>query len=155
MISRFSWRREDCPEVDPSTGTRGAAAEHLLAHDGGNVTVLHLGPGGSTPSERSPVGQLVVVVAGRGTVTVDGEPVEVEQGDAVRWPARSPHGLVTSHGMSVVIVSYEEPDNPWRVVRSSPDGRRWVAGVFGATDKARALRDRLRVRLPGERVTLE
>lgn len=144
MITRFSWRRPDCTPVDAGSGTKGASAEHLLATDAGATTVLHLDPGGQTPTERSASGQLLLVVAGAGTVEIDGETAEVRVGDAVRWPARVPHRLTTSEGISVVVVSHPEEAGAWRVTRRNETGRRWVAGVFADTDRARAFRDRLR-----------
>lgn len=157
MITPLSWRRADAAPIDPDeTGSVGAAAQPLLATDAGSVTVLHLQAGGSTEVETVPVGQLVIVVAGDGVVQVGDEQVSVRTGDAVRWPSDVAHRLTTEGGVSVMVVTYPESIRSWRVSRVDDAGRRWVAGVFSDTERARAYRDRLRKHLAaGEEAVLE
>lgn len=156
MIPRSSWRRGDAVPLDPATGSVDASAATLSATDCGSVSVLHLDPGGTTERSAVGFGQLVLVVAGSGDVEIGNERAPVRTGDALRWPRDVPHQLRTEEGLSAVIVTYAEEPDSWRVVRIGPDGQRWVAAVFGDTDRARDYRERLREELePGEDVALE
>lgn len=156
MTRPVSWRRADAVAVDPATGTAGAAAQPLLETDAGSVTVLHLDPGGSVAPASDPVGALVVVLAGSGLTTVDGERIDLRAGDAIRWPAEAPHELTTDDGMSLLVLTYPETRRSWRVARVDAQGRRWVCGVFSDTERARAYREGLRATLPeGEDAVLE
>ena len=156
VIGRASWRRIDSPAIESSTGTSGGAGKLLLTTDYTSVSVLHLTPGGHTALMTDAFGQLVVIVDGAGVVEVGQEQTAVRLGDAVRWPPNVPHRLRTDDGISVVVVAHPEGLRSWRVIKVDAQGRRWVVGVFGDTERARAERDRLRARAgEGEQVVLE
>lgn len=152
----MSWRRHDSQALDPETGMTQAAAQPLLATDDGDVTVLHLDPGGSTPRAAPPHGRLLIVVEGAGTVEIGTDTTAVRAGEAVRAPADAPLQLRTDEGISVVVIEHPEDVRSWRVSRVDDRGRRWVCGVFADTEQARQHRDRLRAELPdGESAAMD
>ena len=154
MIPRGSWRRIDSQPVEQ--GAVGAAAQLLLTTDGASVTVLHLGPGGHTDRASENFGQLLVIIDGGAVTEVGNEQTSLRVGDVVRWPPGVPHRLRSDDGVSALVVAYPEAQRSWRVVKVDGEGKRWVVGVFGDTDRARKERDRLRARAAaGEQVVLE
>lgn len=156
MIPKGSWRKAATRPLDPSTGNVETWTATLSATDAGAVSVLHVDPGGSTDRHSRPFGQLVIVIGGSGMVEVGDERTEVVSGDTVRWPRDVAHRLTTRHGLSVLVLTYEEGPRAWRVTRVGADGSRWVVGVFDDTDRAKAYRERVRLELAeGEDVVLE
>jgi len=156
VINKGSWRRDDAQRIEPGSGDVGAWARTVLATDAGAVTALHLDAGGSTDRHARSFGQVVIVVAGSGTVEVGGDRAAVRIGDVVRWPRDVPHQLATDDGISALVVTYEETPHAWRVTRVGTDGSRWTVGVFADTDRAKDYRERVRQELrDGEDVVLE
>lgn len=149
-IITLSWRRDDSRRRDDGLGV-----QPLLATDAGSATILHLPAGGATEKASHGAGQLVVVVRGSGRVEIDRRSAAVAEGEAVRLPAGTPHRLASEEGMSVLVLTYPESDESWRVSRVGPQGQRWVAGVFEQTDRARTFRDRLRGELDGETIRMD
>lgn len=156
MITRLSWRRGDSRDLGPDSGAVRAAVQPLLSTDHSAVWTLHLGAGGATAPETPSRGRLLVVVDGAGTVQIGDGSTEVRAGEAVRAPADAPLQLRTREGISVVVVEHPEHVRSWRVSRVDDQGRRWVAGVFDDTERARQHRDRLRAELPeGESAVMD
>lgn len=133
-----------------------AAVQPLLSTDHAEVTMLHLDAGGSTTHGGSDRAHLVVVVSGTGTVDIGADSTAVRTGEAVRAPAETPLRLRTDEGVTVLLVEHPEHLRSWRVSRVDEQGRRWVAGVFDDTERARQHRDRLRAELPpGESAVMD
>ena len=90
-------------------------ARKLLAEAGGGYQIMHSSPGlelgvyvlvAPEPDRQQPHedDEVYVVLSGRGTLEVEDESVEMDEGDAVFVPAHAEHRFTGYEGLSVLVV---------------------------------------------------
>jgi quercetin dioxygenase-like cupin family protein len=96
----------------PITEFASRAAKSIeLAHGDGeaHVYAIHVEAGGEIGPHTAGVGQLFVVVSGRGWVReADGPRVEVECGEAAYFSRGTVHSKGSDHGMTAVMVQVRD-----------------------------------------------
>jgi len=65
----------------------------ILKRDAGSVTMFAFDRGQAISEHSVPFDALVLLVEGRGEITVGGTPHELGQGDTILMPARVPHAV--------------------------------------------------------------
>lgn len=91
------------------------ATRRRLEESGGGYEIIHESPGleigvyalvAPEPDRQQPHAddEVYVVLAGRGVLTVEGEPVEVSEGKAAFVPAGAEHSFTGYEGLSVLVV---------------------------------------------------
>jgi len=91
------------------------AVQQRLAAGIGGYEVVHTSPGlevgvyvlvAPEPDHQSahPDDELYVVLEGRGTLTIEGEPIEVREGTAAFVPAGADHRFTGYEGLSVLVI---------------------------------------------------
>ena len=91
------------------------ATRRRLEESGGGYEVVHQSPGleigvyvlvAPEPDRQQPHldDEVYVVLEGRGTLTIEGEPVEVSEGKAAFVPAGADHRFTGYEGLSVLVV---------------------------------------------------
>jgi mannose-6-phosphate isomerase-like protein (cupin superfamily) len=98
--------------VDP---IRIREVERRLEAGNGGYEIVHTSPGmeigvyvlvAPEPDRQQPHDrdEVYVVLAGRGTLQVEGDEVDVKEGDAVFVPAGADHQFIGYEGLSVLVV---------------------------------------------------
>jgi mannose-6-phosphate isomerase-like protein (cupin superfamily) len=91
------------------------ATRRRLEESGGGYEIVHESPGleigvyvlvAPEPDRQQPHAddEVYVVLEGRGTLTIEGESVELSEGKAAFVPAGADHGFTGYEGLSVLVV---------------------------------------------------
>jgi len=72
---------------------QGIASRILARTGGGNLTLFAFDAGQELSEHTSPFDALVLVLSGRLTLTIGGQPVSATPGTIVRMPAHVPHSV--------------------------------------------------------------
>lgn len=83
---------------------QGIASRILTKTPGGNVTLFAFDAGQGLTEHTSPFEALVMVLAGRLTLTIGGEAVQATPGTVVRMPADVPHALDAEEPVRLLLV---------------------------------------------------
>jgi len=78
------------------------------------VVIMHIPAGGDIGEEtHNDNDQVLYLVAGKGTVFLDGQPTDYNEGDAVLVPAGTLHNFVASPDQALkIITTYSPPHHP-------------------------------------------
>ncbi len=76
-----------------------------------HVVELHFEPGGEMWEHEADHPILFMVIIGTGKVRVGGEEAEIHAGQAVHWPANTPHkAWAEANSFTAIVVEYDSPD---------------------------------------------
>ena len=108
----------------PASPIPGIAHRTLARHGDGldalSVWKQTMAPGSATPPHRHDCDEVVVVLAGAGTLTIDGEALPFRAGDTLVLPAERDHQIVNTGTEDVVTVATFAASP---VATSLPDGQ--------------------------------
>jgi quercetin dioxygenase-like cupin family protein len=88
----------------PLTEFESNGVVSFLARGDALVVRMDLPAGGRIGLHPAAADQVLIVVDGSGTVTGEGEAVDVSAGDVVRWAAGEEHETSTNAGLVAVVV---------------------------------------------------
>lgn len=74
--------------------TKSIVSKQIIKKPNGNVTLFAFDKDESLTEHTSPYEALVQIVEGRMTITIGGQPLNVEEGEIILLPPNIPHGLV-------------------------------------------------------------
>lgn len=74
--------------------TKSIVSKQIIKKPSGNVTLFAFDKDESLTEHTSPYEALVQIVEGRMTITIGGQPFNVEEGEIILLPPNIPHGLV-------------------------------------------------------------
>lgn len=74
--------------------TKSIVSKQIIKKPNGNVTLFAFDKDESLTEHTSPYEALVQIVEGRMTITIGGQPFNVEEGEIILLPPNIPHGLV-------------------------------------------------------------
>lgn len=74
--------------------TKSIVSKQIIKKTSGNVTLFAFDKDESLTEHTSPYEALVQIVEGRMTITIGGQPFNVEEGEIILLPPNIPHGLV-------------------------------------------------------------
>ena len=74
--------------------TKSIVSKQIIKKPNGNVTLFAFDKDESLTEHTSPYEALVQIVEGRMTITIGGQPYDVEEGEIILLPPNIPHGLV-------------------------------------------------------------
>jgi quercetin dioxygenase-like cupin family protein len=108
-IQRFGvgHRRPDGPP-----GTTGVTGQVIHSDGRGLIAELAFGRGARMEPHSSPNTTWMLIIEGGGWVAVQGERTRVAVGEAILWPADTPHAAWTEHSeMRAIIVEFRGADD--------------------------------------------
>jgi len=73
---------------------KSIVSKQIIKKPNGNVTLFAFDKNESLTEHTSPYEALVQILEGRMTITIGGQPYDVEEGDIILLPPNIPHGLV-------------------------------------------------------------
>lgn len=74
--------------------SKSIVSKQIIKKPNGNVTLFAFDKDESLTEHTSPYEALVQIVEGRMTITIGGQPYNVEEGEVILLPSNIPHGLV-------------------------------------------------------------
>lgn len=74
--------------------SKSIVSKQIIKKPNGNVTLFAFDKDESLTEHTSPYEALVQIVEGRMTITIGGQPYNVEEGEFILLPPNIPHGLV-------------------------------------------------------------
>lgn len=74
--------------------SKSIVSKQIIKKPNGNVTLFAFDKDESLTEHTSPYEALVQIVEGRMTITIGGQPYNVEEGEIILLPPNIPHGLV-------------------------------------------------------------
>jgi quercetin dioxygenase-like cupin family protein len=74
--------------------TKSIVSKQIIKKPNGNVTLFAFDKDESLTEHTSPYEALVQIVEGRMTITIGGQPYDVQEGEIILLPPNIPHGLV-------------------------------------------------------------
>lgn len=80
----------------------------VLGGKGGNVTLFAFAEGEGLTEHTSPYAAMVVVLDGRASIRIGGEPFELSAGEAITLPAEVPHALDAAQPFKMMLVMIRE-----------------------------------------------
>lgn len=87
--------------INPTPG--GIASRILLKAAGGSVTIFAFDAGQGLTEHTSPFDALVLVLEGRFTLTIGGNPVDASAGTIVQMPANVPHAVEAAEASRMLL----------------------------------------------------
>jgi quercetin dioxygenase-like cupin family protein len=108
-------------ETQPVYRAKGIEVQMLVENAGAYLGKLRFEPGTKVPAHRHPESEeLLTILSGAGTMTIDGKVVEVRAGDAVRIPVNALHDFAASATHPVEAIQTYTPRGPEERFRSWP-----------------------------------
>jgi quercetin dioxygenase-like cupin family protein len=99
-------------ELDELQADRSRSYAEFLRRPGISMGIYHLPVGGKDPQHPHSADEIYVVLAGRGTLEVEGEPIAVHRGRVVSVDVGVDHRFVdVTEDLSVLVV-FAPPDSP-------------------------------------------
>lgn len=74
--------------------TKSIVSKQIIKKPNGNVTLFAFDKDESLTEHTSPYEALVQIVEGRMSISIGGQPYNVEEGEIILLPSNIPHGLV-------------------------------------------------------------
>lgn len=74
--------------------TKSIVSKQIIKKPNGNVTLFAFDKDESLTEHTSPYEALVQIVEGGMTITIGGQPFNVEEGEVILLPPNIPHGLI-------------------------------------------------------------
>ncbi len=101
---------EALPLSELITPTDNGIASRVLAKTGGgNLTLFAFDQGQALSEHTAPFDALVLVLAGRLSLTIGGQVVIAEPGTIVRMPANVPHAVDATAPTRMLLIMLREP----------------------------------------------
>ena len=95
---------------DLITTTPGGIASRVLAKTGGgNATLFAFDAGEGLSEHTTPFDAIVLVLDGRLSLTIGGQPIDAAAGTIVRMPANVPHAVDAPVPSRMVLIMLREP----------------------------------------------
>jgi mannose-6-phosphate isomerase-like protein (cupin superfamily) len=99
-------------ELDELQADRSRSYAEFLRRPGISMGIYHLPVGGKDPQHPHSADEVYVVLAGRGTLEVEGERIDVQRGRVVSVDVGADHRFVdVTEDLSVLVV-FAPPDSP-------------------------------------------
>jgi quercetin dioxygenase-like cupin family protein len=99
-------------ELDELQADRSRSYAEFLRRPGISMGIYHLPVGGKDPQHPHSADEIYVVLAGRGTLEVEGEPIDVHRGRVVSVDLGvDPRFVDVTEDLSVLVV-FAPPDSP-------------------------------------------
>ncbi|NDL63403.1 cupin domain-containing protein [Acerihabitans arboris] len=87
---------------------QGIASRVLARASGGNITLFAFDAGQGLSEHAAPFDALVMVLAGRLTLIIDGQAVDALPGNIVRMPANIPHAVEAPEAARMMLIMLRE-----------------------------------------------
>jgi quercetin dioxygenase-like cupin family protein len=83
--------------------SKSIVSKQIIKKPNGNVTLFAFGKNESLTEHTSPYEALVQIVEGKMTITIGGQPYDVEEGEFILLPPNIPHGLVALENTKMLL----------------------------------------------------
>lgn len=83
---------------------KSIVSRQIIKKPNGNVTLFAFDKDESLTEHTSPYEALVQIVEGRMTITIGGNPYNVEEGELILLPPNIPHGLVALEKTKMLLI---------------------------------------------------
>lgn len=79
-------------------------SKQSIKQKGGNVTFFAFDKGEGLSEHTAPFDAMVVVIEGLAKITIDGQPYELTEGEAIVMPAHVPHAVFATEKFKMMLV---------------------------------------------------
>ena len=79
-------------------------SKQSIKQSGGNVTFFAFDKGEGLSEHTAPFDAMVVVIEGLAKITIDGQPYELTEGEAIVMPAHIPHAVFATEKFKMMLV---------------------------------------------------
>ncbi len=79
-------------------------SKQSIKQKGGNVTFFAFDKGEGLSEHAAPFDAMVVVIEGLARITIDGQPYELTEGEAIVMPAHIPHAVFATEKFKMMLV---------------------------------------------------
>jgi len=83
--------------------SKSIVSKQIIKKPNGNVTLFAFDKNESLTEHTSPYEALVQIVEGKMTITIGGQPYDVEEGEIILLPPNIPHGLVALENTKMLL----------------------------------------------------
>lgn len=87
-----------------SVQDKSIVSRQIIKKPNGNITIFAFDKDESLTEHTSPYEALVQVVRGKMTITIGGNPFQVEEGEIILLPPDIPHGLVALEKTIMILI---------------------------------------------------
>ncbi len=82
---------------------KSVVSKQLIKKPNGNITLFAFDEGESLTEHTSPYEALVQIIEGKMTITIGGNPYEIQEGEIILLPPNIPHSLIADEKSKMML----------------------------------------------------